>query len=103
MSVREARGALGDNGDGVSAVGIAREREGGSGRVLVSAVCRGVHDGVDGLTNGASAGVWTTWVQHAASPASSPSADTASIQFQSRLKLDFGLRLTPKSIDDFAG
>lgn len=80
-----------------------REREGGSGRVLVSVVCRGVHDSVDGLTNGASAGVRTTRVQHAASPASSSSADDASIQFQSRLKLDFGLRLTPKPIDDFAG
>jgi len=50
----------------------AREREGGSGRVLVSAVCRGVHDGIDGLTNGASAGVRTTRVQHTASPASFP-------------------------------
>jgi len=49
----------------------AREREGGSGRVLASAGCRGIHDGVDGLTNGASADVRTTWVQHAASPASS--------------------------------
>ena len=58
----------------------ARGREGGSGRVLVSAVCRGVHDGIDALTNGASAGVRTTRVEHAATPASSPSADTASIQ-----------------------
>ena len=38
----------------------AREREGGSGRVMATAGCRGVHDGVDGLTNGASAGVRTT-------------------------------------------
>jgi len=34
-----------------------REREGESGRVLASAGCRGVHDGVDDLTSGASAGV----------------------------------------------
>ena len=71
--------------------------------MLVSAVSRGVHDGVDGLANGASAGIRTTRVGHAASPASSPSADAASIQFQSRLKLDFALRLSPKPIDDFAG
>jgi len=81
----------------------AREREGGSGRVLVSAVRRGVHDCVDDLTSGANGDVRTTRVEHAASPASSPSADAASIQFQSRLKLDFGLRLSPKPIDDFAG
>jgi len=80
-----------------------REREGGSGRVLASAGCRGVHDGVDGLTNGASAGIRTTRVQHVASPASSSPTDTASIQLQSRLKLDFELRLSPKPIDDFAG
>ena len=49
----------------------ARDREGVSGRVLVSAGCRCVHDGIDGLTNGASAGVRMTRVQHAASPASS--------------------------------
>jgi len=29
--------------------------------------------------------------------------DAASIQLQSRLKLDFELRLSPKLIDDFAG
>jgi len=69
----------------------------------VSAVCRGVHDGVDGLTNGASAGVRMTRVEHAASPASSPSADAASIQFQNRLKLGFALLLSPKPINDFAG
>jgi len=59
MRAREARGALGDNGDGVSAVGVVREREreGESGRVLASVGCRGIHDGVDDLTSGASAGV----------------------------------------------
>ena len=56
-SAREAHRALGDNGDGVSAVGVAREREGESGRVLASAGCRGIHDGVDDLTSGASADV----------------------------------------------
>jgi len=58
----------------------ARERVGGSGRVLVSAVRRGVHDGVDDLTSGANGDVRTTRVEHAASPASYPSADAASIQ-----------------------
>ena len=71
--------------------------------MLVSAVRRGVHDDVDDQTRGANGDVRTTRIEHAASPASSPSADAASIQFQSRLKLDFGLRLTPKPIDDFAG
>ena len=71
--------------------------------MLVSAVRRGVHDGVDDLTSGTNGDAWTSRVEHAASPASSPSADAASIQFQSRVKLDFGLRLSPKLIDDFAG
>jgi len=35
----------------------SREREGESGRVLASAGCHGVHDSVDNLTSGASAGV----------------------------------------------
>ena len=34
-----------------------REREGESGRVLASAGCRGIHDGIDDLTSGASADV----------------------------------------------
>jgi len=69
--------------------------------VLVSEVCHGIHDGVDGLMNGASASIRTTRVKHTPSPASSPFGDAASIQFQSRLKLDFALRLSPKPIDDF--
>jgi len=80
-----------------------REREGGSGRVLASEGCHGVHDGIDGLTNGANASVRTTRVQHAASPASSSPTNAASIQLQSRLKLDFEHRLSPKPVDDFAG
>ena len=57
----EARGALGDNDDGVTAIGVAPER--GRERMderWVSAVCRGVHDGIDDLTSGANAGVRST-------------------------------------------
>jgi len=69
----------------------------------VSAVCRGVHDGVDDLTSGANAGVRPTngsqvlrW--------SATTASSAPIQTNDdRLKPELWPRLTPKPIYDFAG